>query len=84
MGSLGTSNSLDTSSAIEASLSLLELSLDEPLWNDWTLSQLDKKNEIFENHLKNACVILLTVTEKDYLKLHVSYGPFSRLRKFLR
>ena len=31
IGSLGTSNSLDTSSAIEASLSLLELSLDEPL-----------------------------------------------------
>jgi len=31
IGSLGTSNSLETSSAIEASLSLLELSLDEPL-----------------------------------------------------
>ena len=47
IGSLGTSNSLETSSAIEASLSLLELSLDEPLWNDLTLSQLNwkKKNE---------------------------------------
>ena len=34
--------------------------------------------------LQNNCIILLTVMEKGYLKLHVSYGPFFRLRKSLR
>ena len=31
--------------------------------------------------LENNCIRLLTVMEKGYLKLHVSCGPFSRLRK---